>query len=66
MRAEIVISAQRQLILRRDSSFCAKFVRYNIFANGAPYLWVEHALPNNWTKFHSQAVWYTGLYWTRR
>jgi len=22
--------------MRRDSSFCAKSVRYNIFANGAP------------------------------
>jgi len=23
--------------MRRDSSFCAKSVRYNIFTNGAPY-----------------------------
>jgi len=23
--------------MRRDSSFCAKPVRYNIFTNGAPY-----------------------------
>jgi len=23
--------------MRRDSSLCAKSVRYNIFANGAPY-----------------------------
>jgi len=33
MRAEIAISPQRY----RDSSFCAKSVRYNIFTNGAPY-----------------------------
>jgi len=37
MRAEIAISAQRQLNMRRDSSFCDKSVRYNIFANGTPY-----------------------------
>jgi len=37
MRAEIVISAQRHLNMRRDSSFCAKSVRCNIFTNGAPY-----------------------------
>jgi len=36
MHAEIVISAQRQLNIRSDSSFCAKSVRYNIFTNGAP------------------------------
>jgi len=24
--------------MRRDSSFCAKSVRYNIFTNGTPYL----------------------------
>jgi len=24
--------------MRRDGSFCAKSVRYNIFTNGAPYL----------------------------
>jgi len=30
MHAEIAISA-------RDSSFCAKSARYNIFTNGAPY-----------------------------
>jgi len=36
MRAEIAISAQRQLNMRRDSSFCGKSVRYNIFTNGAP------------------------------
>jgi len=23
--------------MRRDSSFCAKSVRYNIFTNGAPF-----------------------------
>ena len=23
--------------MRRDSSFCAKSVRYNMFTNGAPY-----------------------------
>jgi len=23
--------------MRRDSNFCAKSVRYNIFTNGAPY-----------------------------
>jgi len=36
MRADIAISGQRQLNARRDSSFCAKSVRYNIFTNGAP------------------------------
>ena len=35
--AEIAISVQRELNVRRDSSFCAKSVRYNIFTNGAPY-----------------------------
>jgi len=30
--------AQKLLSLRRDSSFCAKSVRYNIFTNGAPYV----------------------------
>jgi len=30
LHVEIAISA-------RDSSFCAKSVRYNIFTNGAPY-----------------------------
>jgi len=24
--------------MRRDSTFCAKSVRYNIFTNGAPYI----------------------------
>jgi len=24
--------------MRRDSTFCAKSVRYNIFTNGAPYV----------------------------
>jgi len=24
--------------MRRDSSFCGKSVRYNIFTNGAPYV----------------------------
>jgi len=24
--------------MRRDSSFCAKSFRYNIFTNGAPYI----------------------------
>jgi len=27
--------------MHRDSSFCAKSVRYNIFTNGAPYLSIE-------------------------
>ena len=36
MHVEIAISAQRQLNMRRDSSFCAKSVRYNIFTNDAP------------------------------
>jgi len=35
MRAEMAISAQRQLNAHRDSSFCAKSLRYNIFMNGA-------------------------------
>jgi len=26
--------------MRRDSTFCAKSVRYNIFTNGAPYLYL--------------------------
>ena len=34
--AEIIKSVQRQLYMRRDSTFCAKSVRYNIFTNGAP------------------------------
>jgi len=28
--------------MRRDSSFCAKSVRYNIFTNGAPYTSRKH------------------------
>jgi len=36
MRADIAISAQRYLNMRRDSNFCAKSVRYNIFTTGAP------------------------------
>ena len=35
---------QRQLFLRRDSTFCAKFVRYNIFTNGAPWFVNSHAM----------------------
>jgi len=38
MRAKIVISEQRLLNMCRDSNFCAEAVRYNIFANGAPYV----------------------------
>jgi len=38
MRAEIAKCAQRYLSVHRDSTFCAKSVRYNIFTNGAPYL----------------------------
>jgi len=29
--------------MRRDSSFCAKSVRYNIFTNGAPYMCIGTA-----------------------
>jgi len=36
MRAGIAKYAQRSLDMHRDSSFCAKSVRDNIFANGAP------------------------------
>ena len=36
LHAEIIKSVQRQLYMRRDSTFCAKSVRYNIFTNGAP------------------------------
>ena len=38
--AEIAKCAQRWLNMRRDSSFCAKSVRYNIFTKGAPYVYV--------------------------
>jgi len=27
--------------MRKDSSFCAKSVRYNIFTNGAQYCWLH-------------------------
>jgi len=37
-------SAQRYLNMRRDSSFCAKSVRYNIFTNGAPYARVKKSV----------------------
>ena len=36
LHAEIAISA-------RDSSFCAKSVRYNIFTNGAPYITIMYS-----------------------
>jgi len=31
----------------RDSSFCAKSVRYNIFTNGAPYVYIfnQNSIP---------------------
>jgi len=64
LHAEIAISA-------RDSSFCAKSVRYNIFTNGAPYMrlfcqqWKNQlgmlarklqVLPNAW-KVSSLSLW---------
>jgi len=36
LHAEIAISGRDNISACRDSSFCAKSVRYNIFTNGAP------------------------------
>jgi len=53
MRADIAISAQRYLNMRRDSNFCAKSVRYNIFTTGAPQIFTDmsvlrwHQVRNN-------------------
>ena len=39
--------------MRRDSSFCAKSVRYNIFTNGAPYtLFLQKTQPRKLSSTH--------------
>jgi len=39
--------------MRRDSSFCAKFVRYNIFMNDAPYQSLDKTVTERESQFYA-------------
>jgi len=41
--------------MRRDSSFCAKSVRYNVFTNGAPYSFAVYECMGRKIEVHETA-----------
>jgi len=47
--------------MRRDSRFCAKSVRYNIFTNGAPYRSLKRLTDDQVTSLQFNSKHITGL-----